>query len=541
MKSRHCSVSVAWRRNSPTRELPRYGCFLWPARSPGRYLCAFMELPSPKSAMAQLLRILRSAFTGLLPCGSAFAQTAHNPAYAPAVEARIERIIHRLQPKGKESPMPEQKSLLGQMAHYKVPGVSIAVINEGKLEWARGFGTRDAALAAPVDVNTLFQAASLSKPITALVVMRLTEQGRLALDQDVNGYLQSWKVPAAGDWQPRLTLRQLLTHSAGLTVHGFLGYRRGQALPTAVQVLNGESPANSPAVRVDLLPGTWVRYSGGGTVVAQQVLVDVAGKPFPTVAEEALFGPLQLRRSTFAQPLPAQWEPNVALGHTHKGEPLEGGYHVYPEMAPAGLWTTPSDLCTVFMEVQKALRGQSSLLTRRTAEEMLEPLPVTMSRPTALGFFLEGPEATRRFWHNGWNEGYVSKFEMYKQGGQGAVIMTNSDAGHALIEELLNAIAAEYNWPDFDPAAIVGVSRQELASLTGTYADYRDNQYRVEAADGALLLHYQNQPPIPLYKRTDGVFRSKSLGFIVRFEADLLVLDQEGVIQTYRKMGAVLT
>ncbi|MBD0256647.1 MAG: beta-lactamase family protein [Cytophagales bacterium] len=489
----------------------------------------------PAFTRPSVIPVLLAALAGLLFPHLAFAQPVHNPAYSPRVEARIARILHGLRPKENNAGKPAKKSLFEQMAQYKVPGVSIAVINEGRLEWARGFGNRDASLAAPVDVHTLFQAASLSKPVTALTVMRLKEQGRLQLDEDVNGYLQSWQVPAAGDWQPRLTLRQLLTHSAGLTVHGFSGYAKGQNLPTTPQILNGESPANSPAVKVDLLPGTRIRYSGGGTVVVQQVLVDVTGTPFPTAMEEALFKPLQLRRSTFEQPLPMHWEPNVALGHTNKGEALEGGYHVYPEMAPAGLWTTPSDLCTMLLEVQKALQGQSSLLQRATAEEMLQPLPSHLSRTTAMGLFLEGPEATRRFRHNGWNEGYVSKFEVYQRGGKGAVVMTNSDAGHALIEEVLNAIAAEYQWPDFDPAAYVDVSRQETEPLAGIYADDWNNQYQVRAGDNCLLLRYQHQNPVPLYKRTDGGFKSKSLGFIIRFEEDFLIVDQEGVKHTYRK------
>ncbi|HEX8529158.1 MAG TPA: serine hydrolase domain-containing protein, partial [Cytophagales bacterium] len=489
----------------------------------------------PKPTSIRPVPALLSVLAVVLFASLAFPQTAGNPPYPPSVEARIERIIQNLQPKGKPEGASGKKSLAAQMTHYKVPGVSIAVINGGKLEWARGFGNRDSSGAAPVDVHTLFQAASLSKPVTALTVMRLREQGRLGLDEDVNGYLQSWKVPAAVDWQPRLTLRQLLTHSAGLTVHGFSGYKKGQSLPTVRQILNGESPANSPAVKVDLLPGTRVRYSGGGTVVVQQVLVDVTGKPFPVLVDEALFGPLQLRRSTFEQPLLGRWGPNVALGHTNKGHAIEGGYHLYPELAAAGLWTTPTDLGTVLLEVQKALRGGSSLLERTTAEEMLQPLPSHVSRSTALGFFLEGPEATKRFRHNGWNEGYVTKFEMYRQGGMGAVVMTNSDAGHALIEELLSAIAAEYQWPDFDPAAYVDVSRQETEQLTGIYADDWNNQYQVRAGDNCLLLQYRHQHAIPLYKRADGGFKSKSLGFIVRFEKNFLILDHEGVKYTYRK------
>jgi CubicO group peptidase (beta-lactamase class C family) len=482
------------------------------------------------------LRIIAFGILSVSFSKTIFAQSADNPTYSAAVEARIERITANLQPK-ENAGQKEGKPLLERLKHYKIPGVSIAVINNGKLEWARGFGNGDSSFASPVDNHTLFQAASISKPITALTIMRLTEQGRLNLDADVNQYLRSWKVPPSGQWQPLLSLRQILSHTAGLTVNGFSGYKKTDTLPSHIQILKGERPSNSPAVRVDILPGTRVRYSGGGTLIAQQVIEDVMRKSFPEIVEEVLFTPLGLGHSTFQQPLPERLIPFAAQGHTDKGNRIEGGYHIYPEMAPAGLWTTPSDLCQLFIEVQQALKGQSKLFQKATIEEMLQPLPVAISRSTALGFFLEGPEPTKRFRHNGWNEGYVSKFEVYKQGGKGAVIMTNSDAGHGLIDELFMAIASEYGWKDFDINTAAVLTKEEAAQLVGTYSDYWSNEYRIQAGKNSLWLLYENQPPISLYKRADGGFKSKDFSFIVRFEGSFLILDQEGVKQTYKKVA----
>jgi CubicO group peptidase (beta-lactamase class C family) len=195
---------------------------------------------------------------------------------------RVERVINGLLPEtALQNQYTAPATLVERMAHYRTPGVSMAVVNNGEIEWARGFGLRQWGSPEPVTEETLFQAGSISKPIFALAMMRLVEDGRLDLDEDVNAYLTAWKIPATGSWQPKVTLRQLLSHSAGLTVHGFPGYLRHEEQPTVIQILNGERPANTAPVRVNIIPGTQFRYSGGGTTVAQQLLVDVLGKPFP--------------------------------------------------------------------------------------------------------------------------------------------------------------------------------------------------------------------------------------------------------------------
>src|SRR6185436_18771507 len=346
----------------------------------------------------------------------------------PAVEAHIERLEAGLQPpvivRGET---PALTSLAKRMEELKVPGMSVAVIRQGQVEWARGFGVQEIG-GAPVTPDTLFQAASISKPVFALGVLRLVEQGKLDLDQDVNQYLKGWKLPENEYTRAKkVTLRGILSHSAGLTVHGFAGYESGEALPSVPQILDGAKPANSPAIRVDVVPGTLYRYSGGGYVLAQQLLVDVTGIPTPKYLHDAVLAPLGMTHSTFEQPLPASRRNEVALPYRSNGTPVKGGPHVYPEMAAAGLWTTPSDLARYAIGVQQMLAGKSkSVISASMARTMLTPvldghglgpIPIT-----------NGPPASRYFMHSGGNEGYRCNLIAYENG-DGFVVMTNGDTG----------------------------------------------------------------------------------------------------------------
>ena len=238
----------------------------------------------------------------------------------------------------------DRNPLVERMARLNVPRASVAVINDAALEWSEGYGLREVEGEKAVTSDTLFQAASISKPVTAVAVMRLVQEGRLDLDEDVNVYLRGRRVPANGSWQPRLTLRHLLSHTVVPPVWGFPGYRRNGLVPTLVQILDGQAPANTDAIRLNALPGIGFRYSGGGTTIVQRVLGDVMGADFPTLVRELVLDPLGMERSTFEQPLaPDRWAA-AAAGHRSGGDAIPDGWHVYPEMAAAGLWTTPADV-----------------------------------------------------------------------------------------------------------------------------------------------------------------------------------------------------
>ena len=258
-----------------------------------------------------------------------------------------------------------------RLAHYRVPGVSVAVITDGTLSWAKGYGIAGSKPEIAVTPETIFQAASISKTVSAIAALRLVELGKLSLDEDVNVKLRSWKLsPSEAMQGEHVTLRRILSHTAGLTVHGFPGYAQGAPVPTLPQLLSGAKPANSQPVRVDIRPGTRARYSGGGYEVMQELIEDVTGKPFTEVARELVLEPLAMHHSTYQQPLPARMSPQAAIAFDAQGDPLSGKWHTYPEQAAAGLWTTPSDLAKVVIEIQEPGR----VLSVKTVSMMLTPV-----------------------------------------------------------------------------------------------------------------------------------------------------------------------
>jgi CubicO group peptidase (beta-lactamase class C family) len=371
----------------------------------------------------------------------------------------------------------------------------MAVIDGGELAWAKGYGTLECGGAGPVTPETRFQAASISKPATALAVLRLVQEGRLDLDEEVNRYLRSWQVPPNGAWQPRLTLRHLLSHTGGVTVHGFPGYRPDEPIPSLRQVLDGAPPANTAPIRVDTLPGVEFRYAGGGTTIVQQLLVDVLGRPFPDLMQDLVLGPLGMAHSAFAQPPPASLTPVAATGHRGDGVPLRGKWHVYPELAAAGLWTTPTDLCRLALAVQRSVVGADRAFLRPDLARAM--LARQFGSDLGLGFFLEGDGPSLRFAHGGGNEGFRCYLVAYADRPHGAAVMTNSDGGWALNAEILEAIAAAYDWPldagyqSFpkrrDAAVPSPIPPEALADCVGTYELRPDYPISV-ALDGDTLL-----------------------------------------------------
>src|SRR5947209_6022091 len=349
-------------------------------------------------------------------------------------------VIH-----GQPSPM----KLIERMTYYRVPGVSIAIINNGTIEWAKGYGVLDARGTNAVTTLTPFQAASISKPIAAMAALSLVQAGTLSLDEDVNLQLKSWQVPDNEFTRDqKVTLRRLLNHSAGVTVEDVGSYGADEALPTLVQALDGLTPAHSQPIRVDVVPGTKWRFSGGGYSVVQQLLVDVTAKPFAELMQELVLRKIGMTHSTFDQPLPRDWEAMAATGHDMSGEPLKGRWHVFPQAAAAGLWTTPADLAQFAIELQESYKGKSN---RVLSVDMTRQMLTKQPGGYGLGLWLGGKEKVTNFSHAGQNEGFTCILVAYLDTGQGAVIMTNGDRGSGVFHEILRAIAREYGWPDYQP------------------------------------------------------------------------------------------
>lgn len=431
----------------------------------------------------------------LLPF-TAFGQTS--------VDTQVRRVEHGLLPavliKG-DQPW----SLEERMKHWKVPGVSIAVVKDFKVEWARTYGVKDVETKEPVTTETLFQAGSISKPVAAMVALKRVQQGKISLDENINNKLVTWKLPD-NDFtaKKKVTLANLLSHTAGLTVHGFPGYAVGEKIPTLPQVLDGTEPANTAAVRVDMEPGTKFRYSGGGTTIAQLAIMDIEKKPYPQIANETVLGPLNMTNSTYSQPLPDDWRKKAAAGHRGDGALVPGKIHVYPEMAAAGLWTTPTDLAKFGIEVQLSYAGKSNkVLPKELIDKMVTPFMEQVS----LGFFIDKRGNSIYFGHDGADEGFRAMMLMHREKGYGAVVMVNSDNGQ-IMPEVMRGIAYAYQWDEFLPAVneVISLDAAKLDEYTGRFQVNPDRILTVAREEGKLIVRPTADVKFELLPIADGKF-----------------------------------
>lgn len=405
----------------------------------------------------------------------------------PSTDSRIKRVEQGLLPavliKGEPS-----WSIAERMKFYKVPGLSIAVIKDFKIDWARSYGVRDVETKEPVVLETLFQAGSISKSVNAMVAMKKVEQGKISLDEPINNKLVSWKLPDNEfTAKKKVTLRNLLSHTAGTTVHGFPGYAVNEKIPTLAEVLDGARPANTAPVRVDLEPGTRFRYSGGGTTIAQLAIMDIEKKPYPEIAKETVLDPLKMTNSTYSQPLPDDWRKQAASGHRQDGSLVEGKIHVYPEMAAAGLWTTPSDLARFAIEMQLALAGKSKKVL---SKESVEMMTTAFMETAGLGVFIEKHGNALYFGHGGADEGFRAELVVSKDKGYGAVVMANSDNGD-ILREVLRGLAREYGWDEFLPAPyeVIALDSAKLNVYLGRYLVNPDRVLTLTNENGKLIAY----------------------------------------------------
>jgi CubicO group peptidase (beta-lactamase class C family) len=282
--------------------------------------------------------------------------------------------------------------------------------------------------------------------------MRLVENGMLKLDENVKDRLNSWKVPDnAFDATHKVTLRGLLSMTAGIGVPGFIGYEAGAPLPTLTQILDGAPPANSPPVTVIAVPGSAYRYSGGGYEIAEALMQDATGTPFPQLMRELVLEPMGMTDASFDQPPDAALMTRAASGHFGDGKELPDRWHLFPEHAAAGLWSTPTDLAKLLVQLAHTWQGFSSIfLHRQTLAEMLTR---QNGGPYGLGAAVAGDGASLVLMKRGQNIGYQGYLILYPATGQGMVVMTNSDTGSKLAEALIKRAAAAYAWPDLPPLA----------------------------------------------------------------------------------------
>jgi CubicO group peptidase (beta-lactamase class C family) len=477
----------------------------------------YLKIENRHTMKLRLICLFTLIALSLSACRASFGAAPVGAQRQTNVAERIQRVENGLLPafmiKGRTTAM----KLAERMADYKVPGLSVAVINDGKIEWARGYGVIEKGGGKSVTADTLFLAGSISKPVAALAALRLVEQGKLSLDEDVNLKLKTWKVPENEfTKEKKVTLRGLLSHSAGLTVDGFPGYAVDAPMPTLVQILNGEKPANTEAIRVGIEPGSQWRYSGGGYIVMQLLCMDVTGKSFPELTRELVLAPAGMRQSTYENPLPKSLEASAATAHGRNGDQVKGRWHIYPEMAAAGLWTTPSDLARYVIEAQRALAGQSKILSREMARQM-----VTVQKGNyGLGLRIDNAgNPSARFSHGGVDEGFEALLTAYSDRGQGAVVMMNANRSVRLAQELLRAIAHEYNWPDFLPPerVLAKVDPAVYQKYAGLYEMDDGFKITITTTEGQLWAQGQGQPKFELLPESETKYFSDN-GIGHRFE-----------------------
>lgn len=449
----------------------------------------------------------------------------------PRIRAVEEGITRGIQVQGEEG---ERFTILERMATYQVPGVSVAVLEGGRIVWARGYGVRDVETGTPVTAETLFQAASISKPVAAAAALRLVEKGLLELDTPVNRYLKRWKIPENDFTRENpVTLRHLLTHTGGLTVHGFPGYALSEEVPSTIQILDGTPPANTDSIRVDTIPGSLWRYSGGGYTVMQLLLEDATGKPFTQVLREEVLDPVGMSLSSYQQPLSPEREGYAASSHLSDGTGGDGKWHLYPEVAAAGLWTNPAELARLAMELQAAHQGEEG---RILSPEMTRAMFTPELGGWGLGFGIQGEGEERRFSHGGSNYGFKAQFFAYMEGGRGAFIMTNGDRGSPLAQEILLAVSREFGWPvpRYQEVVLAHVAHEILLEIAGTYrVEGQDTEVRVTVEGDHLKLEIPAMEAVQMFHPTSQEF------FIDLVEGTRIRIDrdEEGRVAALQVLG----
>ena len=410
-----------------------------------------------------------------------------------------------------------------QMKKHGVPGISIAIIHSGKIVSTRCYGVLEAGTNKSVTPTTLFQAGSISKSVAAIGVLRLVELGKLSLDEDVNAKLTSWKVPENEFTKTeKVTLKRILSHTAGMTVHGFPGYAVDAQKPDLINILDGSKPANTPSIVVEKTPGTVWNYSGGGYTVMQQLVLDVTKTPYADFMKKTVLDPAGMTDSSYEQPQPADRAARTACGTYQNGAKVKGRWHIYPEMAAAGLWTTPTDLAHFMLSVQHSYAGQpGGVLAKDTAQQML----TEVKGGDGLGAFVEGKGSELRFSHSGRDEGFDAIYQGYASIGEGAAVMLNANEDSGVANRILKVIAGMYDWTGAErltapnKIAMVHVAATRLAATAGYYSQ-GEQLITVAQGAGKLALKVGSMAMDDMLPQGNDTYLLPDQGFKAQFAFD---------------------
>ncbi|HMG92470.1 MAG TPA: serine hydrolase domain-containing protein [Chryseolinea sp.] len=376
-----------------------------------------------------------------------------------------------------------KRTIEERMAHYKVPGLSIAVIKDYQLDWAKGYGQADVSGNRDVTEQTVFQAASISKSLNAVGLLKLAQDGKIDLNSDINTYLTGWKFPYDDVSKgKKITIANLLSHTGGLSVHGFRGYEPNEPLPAVAEILDGKSPANSDAVRSMFEPGVAMQYSGGGTTITQLIVTEIAHSPYDEFMSTTVLAPMGMDNSFFTQPPPQSKSSVLATAYRQDGSEVKGKFHIYPEQAAAGLWTNPTDLAKYIIETQLALEGKSAkVLNQSFTNIRLTPYVNNVG----FGIFISKIDSNEYFGHDGANEGFRCAYLGSMKGGNGVVVMVNSDNG-MILQEIVHSVFSVYGWDEFKPITkqIVALTPEQWKSLDGRYELEGDKNMQLQFTSG---------------------------------------------------------
>ncbi|MEM9301203.1 MAG: serine hydrolase domain-containing protein [Pseudomonadota bacterium] len=384
----------------------------------------------------------------------------------------------------------QRRALPDVMEEYRIPGLSMAFVDRGKIAWTQAYGFASLENREAVTGRTVFTGASLSKPLAAVAALDLVESGLLDLDSDVNRWLQGWQIPANEfTAESAVTLRLLLGHRAGVRNDLWSSYLPDEPVPTLLQMLSGQPPSVEPATAVVTVPGDAERYSNPGYTIIQKLIEDVTGQAFAATLDEKVFRPSRMHESTFEQPIPSDLFARKATGYDGDLEPF--AYKIFPYQAAGGVWTTPSDMARFVITLFEDLDGANQILAEQTAQQIFERDPARL----AFAKIFDDTSDDLIFRHYGTNQGFSSYLVGSLQKRQAVVIMTNGHMAFEFLDYVARAVAEFYEWdylqPEIHPR--VAIAAAELAGYAGEF-DLNGTELAFSVEDGGLVMKHEAKP-----------------------------------------------
>lgn len=384
-------------------------------------------------------------------------------------------------------------SITDKMSDYQIPAVSLAIINNGEIEWSDIYKNPDFTGEQHLDSVSLFQAASLSKPVTFFAALRMHAAGEIDLDQNIQDYLKEFVLPEGKQTAENpVTFRNIFSHTSGINSGGYLGYEQGLLLPSDLDILKGGAGVNSPAIQVVMPPNETLAYSGGAYTLAELALQDLFEDEFENIMKKWILEPVGMKYSEFTQPLHDSISKQVAKAYSSSGKPIEGGWRNYPEQAAAGLWSNATDMARFLTEIYKAYHGKSAVFSQSDIQTI-----ISHERDGHVyGFLLNQVGDDVSITHYGGNAGYRTGMTISLKSGNGMVYLINSDNGGDLGNELLLSASQVYNWKHFKQTEVQRgqVNSERLKRLAGLYKWNNQIELTItfNEVDNNISLHFPN-------------------------------------------------